>query len=509
MLAGLLRLPFRSPHLEPGMRLGKYRIVRRLAVGGMAEIFLARKGGIRGFEKLLVVKRLQPQYVSHPNVVRMFLDEARLMATLNHPNITQVNDVGEARGTFFFAMEYVHGEDLRALQRAAARTAEPLPLDLAVGVIAEAAAGLQHAHDKRGSDGAPLLIVHRDVSPSNVLVSYDGAVKLTDFGVAKWARQEAETRHGTLKGKCAYMSPEQCRGDVLDRRSDVFALGILLYELSTGTRLFQGASDFAILNQIVSGKIVPPSERRPGYPPALERIVLRALERDPGRRFATARDLQLALEAMAHEERYTILPVARAHLMQRLFERKLAAWRVAEIEGRSLGQHLASLPDGEVVGYDEGTDGGTGPGVLPGATMGTRATGLEMAALSMKPSVKGARPRRWVVPFLVAGAGAALAYAWRNPVRPPPIAPLPHVRAREMAQVPAVPVRPHDVPSDEPPGAIAEPLRPGAQIPPRRTGPRRMPSRPAPRPEVAPLTPSPASPAKQKIWDSDSVLLPK
>src|SRR3954468_13791247 len=287
-LAGRWALPWNNPHLAPGMRLGRYRIVRRLAVGGMAEIFLARVEGMRGFEKLVVVKRLLPQYVHNQNLVRMFLDEARLMATLNHPNITQVHDVGEARGSYFFAMEYVHGEDLRRILRASSQKGEPLPIDISVGIIADAAAGLHHAHEKRGSDGAPLEIVHRDVSPSNVLVSFDGAVKLTDFGVAKWALQASHTRQGTLKGKCAYMAPEQCRGEPVDARSDVFALGILLYELSTGTRLFQGASDFQILNQIVKEPIVPPSERRPGYPAALEPIVMRALERPPERRHADA-----------------------------------------------------------------------------------------------------------------------------------------------------------------------------------------------------------------------------
>jgi len=230
-LAGRWTLHWNNPHLAPGMRLGRYRIVRRMAVGGMAEIFLARVEGLRGFERLVVCKRLLPQYAPNQNLVRMFLDEARLMATLNHPNVTQVHDVGEARGSYFFAMEYVHGEDLRTILRASTQRGEPLPIEISVGIIADAAAGLHHAHEKRGSDGAPLEIVHRDVSPSNVLVSFDGAVKLTDFGVAKWALQESRTRQGTLKGKCAYMAPEQCRGEAVDARSDVFALGILLYEL--------------------------------------------------------------------------------------------------------------------------------------------------------------------------------------------------------------------------------------------------------------------------------------
>jgi serine/threonine protein kinase len=295
-----------------GLRMGKYRVIRRLAEGGMGEIFIGRAEGREGFEKIVVLKRILQQNVSDRDAVRMFLDEARLMAALNHPNVVQVYDFGTASGGHFFAMEYVPGEDVGRIMKAATLAGRALPMELAIGVIAEAAAGLHYAHEMKAPDGSDLQIVHRDISPSNVLVSYDGAVKLTDFGIAKWNKRQTETRYGALKGKLQYMSPEQCRADPLDRRSDVFGLGILLFELTTGTRLFQGTSDFGVLEQIVHHDAPRPSTRRPDYPPAIERIVMRALARAPDERYQTARDLQLELEAYALEARLPISAVARA-----------------------------------------------------------------------------------------------------------------------------------------------------------------------------------------------------
>ena len=226
----------------------------------MAEIFLARLPGvgIEGFEKLVVLKRILPQHALDPELLRMFLDEARLSATLTHPHVTEVYDVGSDDDAPFFAMEYVHGANVRELLRAQSRKTgsdgAALPLEHAIAIVAGAAAGLHYAHDRTGPGGEPLQIVHRDVSPSNVLVSYDGAVKVSDFGIAKWAYQRTRTQEGTLKGKFAYMSPEQCRARPVDRRSDVFALGSILYELTTGTAPFAGASDLDILNQIATGR---------------------------------------------------------------------------------------------------------------------------------------------------------------------------------------------------------------------------------------------------------------
>ena len=256
-----------------GQRLGKYQLIRRLAVGGMAEIYLAQASGLEGFEKLIVIKRILPQHALDPQLRRMFLDEARLMATLTHPHITQVYDVGNDGDAPFFAMEYVHGANLREIMVAAARasgqdhTARELPLRHALAILTAAAAGLHFAHEQTGPKGEPLHIVHRDVSPSNVLVTYGGSVKVSDFGIAKWSSQRTQTQEGALKGKFAYMSPEQCRGVALDRRSDVFALGTLLYELTTGNPPFRAASDYEILNRIVNGELPPPTLSDGLYPP--------------------------------------------------------------------------------------------------------------------------------------------------------------------------------------------------------------------------------------------------
>jgi tRNA A-37 threonylcarbamoyl transferase component Bud32 len=335
-----------------GRPIGRYEPIRRLAVGGMAEIYLARlRGvGIEGFEKLVVLKRILPQHALDPELLRMFLDEARLSATLTNPHITEVYDVGADGDAPFFAMEYVHGANLRELMRAEARLAgkptAPLELGHAIGIVAAAAAGLHYAHERLGPGGEPLGIVHRDVSPSNVLVSYDGAVKVSDFGIAKWAFQRTRTQEGTLKGKFAYMSPEQCRGRAVDRRSDVFALGTILYELTTGGAPFTGESDLDILNRIASGVAPPPAwpEERGPYPPALAEIVMRALAPEPEQRYPTMQALQVALEGFAREANVPLSTVALGGLMQKLFAEELAAWREAERAGRSLGEHLAARP---------------------------------------------------------------------------------------------------------------------------------------------------------------------
>ncbi|MCL4223778.1 MAG: serine/threonine protein kinase [Myxococcales bacterium] len=331
----------RKPTLEmlpAGTRLGRYELIRRLATGGMAELYLARAGGISGFEKLVALKRILPQYAQHEDFVRMFLDEARLTATIQHANVAQVYDIGQCDDGLFFTMEFVHGADLRTVLHALARRGQAMPLADALTIAIGAAAGLHAAHERCAADGAPLGIIHRDVTPSNVLVSFEGCVKLIDFGIAKAERRTTETRAGTLKGKIAYMSPEQCLGEPLDRRSDVFSLGIVLFEASTGTRLFRTDNEFAALRQIVDEDAPSPASRRPGYPPGLEAIVMRALRRDRAERYPTALALQLDLEELARREG---LAVSTAHLAA--FMRVLLPERAAEPH---LPPPLAALGDG-------------------------------------------------------------------------------------------------------------------------------------------------------------------
>jgi serine/threonine protein kinase len=280
-------------------RIGPYEVLGRLATGGMAELLLARRIGIEGFQKVVVLKRILPMFARNPEFVEMFLHEARLAATLEHPNIVQVFDIGKSDDDYYFAMAYLHGKDLLGILRELIRRSERLPVVHAIAIATGVAAGLHHAHEQVGFDGQPLGIVHRDVSPANAIVTYDGSIKLVDFGIAKAAASADITRVGVRKGKAAYMSPEQCRGDTLDPRADIWSLGVVLYEMLTMARLYRADTDLALMHRIVSQDVPPPSSLAPDVPPALEQIVMRCLSRDRELRYANALDLQHALEACA------------------------------------------------------------------------------------------------------------------------------------------------------------------------------------------------------------------
>jgi len=319
----------------------------------MAEIFLARVSGLPGFQKMVVIKRILPQLATKTDFVEMFLDEARIAATLQHPNVVQMYDVGVVDGNYFIAMEYLHGEDVRSLSKTLHRQDKKLPLEHALNIVIGVASGLHYAHEKVGFDGKPLEIVHRDVTPQNIIVTYDGAVKLLDFGIAKASNRFGETRFGTLKGKVPYMSPEQCRGEPLDRRSDIFSLGIMLYELTLGKRLYQGKSDFEVLKQIVEGTVERPRQLDAEYPEALDEIVMRALEKEKDKRYQTARDIQEDLETMVRADRMRVSPISLARFMEETFGQKIEAWREAQAKGVTLGEHLEKLPVNETAIADD------------------------------------------------------------------------------------------------------------------------------------------------------------
>ncbi len=306
--------------------IGKYEVVHRIAYGGMAEIYLARAPGIQGFEKYVVLKRILPQFAANPQFVRMFLREARVAAVLDHANIAHVYDIGEENGNFFFTMEYLHGEDVRHIMKELHRRRQRLPLEHALAIAIDVASGLHFAHEKRSNEGRVLGIVHCDVSPSNIVVTYDGGVKVVDFGVAKITADPELSRNQSLKGKLAYMSPEQVSGETLDRRSDLFALGIVLYEMSTSTRLFQAPSDAEVMRAVQETSIRPPSLFVPGYPPALERIVMRALSRNPADRYQRGRDLQIELESFARDHKLQLSSAALAEWMEQTFGPKPEIW---------------------------------------------------------------------------------------------------------------------------------------------------------------------------------------
>jgi serine/threonine protein kinase len=312
--------------------LGRYEIVKHLARGGMAEVFLARATGIEGFERHVVIKRIRAEQAHDKSHVQMFLEEARLAATLHHHNIVQVHDIGEQQGEYFFVMEYVHGEDVRTLLAEVSRRGERTPLEHVLTIITAAAAGLHHAHEQCGPNRVPLGIVHRDVSPENILIGYDGGVKVADFGIAKATHRTLRTESGIRKGKVPYMSPEQCVGLPTDRRSDIFALGIVLYESLTMRRLFDDDNDFLTMTAIVQSLIPPPSKVCPEIPPELEAIAMKALAPLPDERYATADHLRLALEAFAAKVGLRTSTTALADYMKAQFGRRVEPWLAEDDE---------------------------------------------------------------------------------------------------------------------------------------------------------------------------------
>jgi serine/threonine-protein kinase len=321
-------------------RFGRYTLLRRLATGGMAELFLALHKSVAGFEKLVVIKRILPAMNQDRAFIEMLLHEARIAATLSHPNIVQVFDVGTVDDTYFIAMEHVHGEDLRSIVRQMKKKdVTEFPIEHALSIVLGMCAGLAYAHDKRDLDGTALNIVHRDVSPQNVVVSYNGDVRVVDFGIAKSdvrVEDERGGKGGRLKGKVPYMSPEQARGEAVDWRSDIFAVGVVLFELTTGKRLFKGKTELETLRLICDQDYPLPSQVSPGYPRELEAIVMRALAKDRTQRWQSARDMQAALEAFVRKQQLAVSPIALASFMQHLFAEKLTRQKEALLQGKQL-----------------------------------------------------------------------------------------------------------------------------------------------------------------------------
>jgi serine/threonine protein kinase len=431
-------------------RLGRYEILRPLALGGMAELFLARATGIQGFEKLVVVKRILPEMARDTEYVEMFLEEARLAAGLHHSNIVQVYDIGEDEQAPFFAMEYLQGEDVRTLCRAAQLRGERVPVEHALAIAIGVAAGLHHAHEQRDADGRPLGVVHRDVTPHNVAVTFDGGVKLLDFGVAKTRKRISATRHGTLKGKLGYMSPEQCRGDELDRRSDVFAVAILLWELLTGRRLYGGRSDFGIMKSIVEIDAPRPSLVWHDCPPELEAIVMRGLRREREARHQTAEELQLALEAFARERRLPVSNAGLGHYLRELFGGSAALKAEAE---RSTTLYEVAAAD------DDDASATVVDGVVSTAPSASSLTPARQTRAVARP-----RRRAWIVPALVATLALAGVVGWRvvamvkqartahaAPIVTPAIVTPPPVTTRAVEPPPIEPASTPRVPASERP----------------------------------------------------------
>jgi serine/threonine-protein kinase len=283
----------------PGVeRYGRYCLIERIGRGGMAEVFRAVAEGVEGFRRVFVIKRLRPEKSASVELTRMFVDEARLSALLHHPNIVQVYDFGQINGTYFLAMEYLRGKDLAAVMKALRAVKSAVQPSIAAHIAHQVATGLHYAHTLSRMDGRKLSVVHRDVTPSNIMLQRTGAVKVLDFGIAQatnFARQ-VETGGGRVKGKLAYLSPEQVRLEELDARSDVFALGVVLWEMLTGQRLFSAENEVLTMRAVLGLPIAAPSSKRPMVPAALDAIVARALARDRNKRYASAGDLADDLE---------------------------------------------------------------------------------------------------------------------------------------------------------------------------------------------------------------------
>ena len=310
-------------------QLGRYHLDQLLARGGMGEVYLGRVEGAHGFARPVVIKVIRTELLANERVALMFVDEARIAAGLHHRNIVQIIDFDLFDGGAFLVTEHIAGCDLRTLLRhlgAAPR------LEIAVAILAELATGLDAAHDARDGDGAPLNLVHRDVSPSNVLLGLHGEVKVADFGVAKARSRSYHTVSGSIKGKAPYMAPEQILGEPIDRRADVFSLGVLLFELTTRTRLYSAHANAAAMAQILDGEVPDPALRRPGYPAELAAVVRRALARQRDDRYPTAGAFVDDLDRVARRQRWNLSRAGIAELVQAVRKRAPRATMTGDAE---------------------------------------------------------------------------------------------------------------------------------------------------------------------------------
>ncbi len=323
--------------LKQPIPFGKYFLLERINVGGMAEVFKAKATGVEGFERLVAVKRILPSIAEDEEFITMFVDEAKIAVQLTHANIAQIFDLGRVEGSFFIALEYVHGKDLRAMFNRTRQRGELLPIPMSCYAIMKLCEGLDYAHNKHDSNGDFLNLVHRDVSPQNIILSYEGEVKIIDFGIAKAAGKAGRTQAGILKGKFGYMSPEQVLGLDIDRRSDVFGVGICLYELLTGERLFVAESDFATLEKVRSGDVMPPSTYNRRIPEELEQIVMRALARDREERYQTALQLHDELQSFMHTSGNLFSRKDLSSYMHRMFGEEIERENARDLEYAQVG----------------------------------------------------------------------------------------------------------------------------------------------------------------------------
>ncbi|MDF1564099.1 MAG: protein kinase [Deltaproteobacteria bacterium] len=518
------------------VHVGRYQLVKCLARGGMAEIWLAQQRAAGGFEKLVAVKRILPGLADREEFIKMFLDEARLAAQLGHPNIVQIYDLGRTGDTYYIAMEFIHGENLRMITRRAEEAAG-VPVPMAVKMISEAAAALHYAHHKTAPDGTPLGVVHRDISPQNLLVSYEGQVKVVDFGIAKAANSLTETRTGVIKGKYPYMSPEQVLARKIDGRSDLFSLGIVLWETLTGKRLYDQPTDFLVMDAIIKKAHPPASSIRDDIPESLDELLAKAMAKRVEDRYESCHAFHQALERWLHQNGQMVGAVEIGAFMKATFPDRLATWSKL-LEQRDQADFSSEVLDelSGFMGMTPSSELGTGApervlqatrALRPGqrssdaAAQPERSESLRRrAALSTGPTPETSQPSR--PSFQPPNAPAKSRYTdpgVRPPsmleeapdaededelVEPPPLAPVSQPKARPLPE-------PEPEPEDEDEwedeyeeeDTHFEPVPKGAPPPPE---PRREAPAPKPKPKPKPKKAKKPKREKRARVDTDSPL---
>ncbi len=311
-------VPVEEPEPTDGTRFGQYVLLEKIATGGMAEVWKARMRGVEGFQKIVAIKKILPHLSDNQDFIEMFVDEAKLAAQLNHSNIIHIYDLGKIQNSYYIAMEYVDGCDLKTILKQAQERDQPLTIELALFITSKIAAALDYAHRKRDFENKDLGLVHRDISPPNVLISKEGDIKLCDFGIAKAASKASHTQAGALKGKLQYMSPEQAWGKAIDNRSDIFALATVLFEMLTRRQLFTGENEISILEQVREARVDPPSKYNDEVTPQIDAIVRKALQKGPADRYQTAAEMARDLDAVLYEMRPTPTSADLAIYMHRL-----------------------------------------------------------------------------------------------------------------------------------------------------------------------------------------------
>jgi serine/threonine protein kinase len=377
---------------------GNYFLLERIALGGMAELFKAQQRGVQGFQKIVAIKRILPHFSENEDFVTMFIDEAKLAAQLTHPNIVQIFDLGMFGGSYYIAMEYVNGRDLRTLLKKVREYGRPFPEQVAAFVVMKVAAALDYAHRKRGFDDRELKLVHRDISPQNVILSTEGAVKLVDFGIAKAASKASHTVAGALKGKLLYMSPEQATGQPLDSRSDLYSLGLVLFELLTGVRCFQADSELGVLEKVRQGRIVDLATLNPNLSRELVAIANKALQKSVDHRYPSARFMERDLREHLQRQGEPITEHDVAEYMNTLLwgsKESLDAWVATRFPAPA---HLTASAS-RVTGGTPGTTAALSPGPIEPVEAPT-----EPAASEAPGALPPVRPR-WLLPAILALAG--------------------------------------------------------------------------------------------------------